>query len=154
MGDAIRVWDLANDREMYTNRKPGRRVSGTVAFSTDGKRLVTEGDECIDVWDARSGRELQSLKIKPGGIPSMSFSPDGKRLAVAVWHDKSAKILAWEGDKLAEVRTLQVTFDRVVTFAGSVARSGTHTLRRAGWRRLSVSPGSAHFRDSRRSFVR
>jgi WD40 repeat protein len=49
-----------------------------VAFSPDGKRLVTaSGDKTVKVWDAETGQEL--LTLKGGG--GIAFSPDGHRLA-------------------------------------------------------------------------
>ena len=50
-----------------------------VGFSTDGKCLVSVGEDGTKVWDAVSGQELLSLQ----GYSSMAISPDGKRLATA-----------------------------------------------------------------------
>jgi WD40 repeat protein/serine/threonine protein kinase len=102
-GGAVRVWDLPAHRELYTNPQPGPKVSGAAAFSADGKRLVTEGDERLHVWDARSGEEVQSVELHPGGVGGLCFSPDGRRLAVALWHGKGVKVFDWDGEKLGAV---------------------------------------------------
>jgi WD40 repeat protein/serine/threonine protein kinase len=103
---AMRCWDLAADRELYTKLHPGPLVPGAAAFSPDGKRLLAGGSERFDVLDAYSGQEIQRVEIHPGGIPSMCFSPDGRRLAVAVWHGKNARVYDWDGNKVAEVHIL------------------------------------------------
>jgi WD40 repeat protein/tRNA A-37 threonylcarbamoyl transferase component Bud32 len=106
LGGPVRVWDLAADRVLYTNPRPGPTGFCAAAFSPDGKRLFTESDGRIHVWDARSGRPVQDLEVHPSGIASIGVSPDGRRLAVANWQGCQVKVFDWAGDKLAEVRTL------------------------------------------------
>jgi WD40 repeat protein len=77
-------------------------------FSPDGKRLVAvlhtpEGRDRIKrmivLWDAASGREIRRLPGHNGiGIPSLSYSPDGKRLisgavdgSVIVWNTETGE---------------------------------------------------------------
>src|SRR5262249_54157987 len=60
----------------------------------------------IQVWDARTGKGIQTLHGQAGGLAQMSFSPDGRRLAVADWHGKGVKLFLWDGEKLSELRTL------------------------------------------------
>jgi WD40 repeat protein len=93
-------------RELYTRPIPGPKVSGAAAFTADGKHLFTEGHDRIHVWDARSGGEILTQEVRPGGIGSMCFSPDGRRLAAALFHGKCVKVFDWDGEKLADVRTL------------------------------------------------
>jgi WD40 repeat protein len=107
VGGAVRVWDLGTDRELFTKPQPGPKVSGAATFSPDGQCLVTEGDERLHVWGARSGQELQTVELRPGGVPSLCFSPDGRRLAVALWHGKGVKVFDWDGEKLGAVRALE-----------------------------------------------
>jgi WD40 repeat protein/tRNA A-37 threonylcarbamoyl transferase component Bud32 len=102
---AVRVWDLHAGRELYTNEVPDPSVSCAMVFSPDGKCLIATGLKRIHVWDARTGKVLQTLG-QAGGLAAMSFSPDGRRLAGADFHGRCVKFFAWDGAKLAEVRSL------------------------------------------------
>jgi WD40 repeat protein len=56
-----------------------------VAFSPDGKRLVTASqahDQTARIWDVATGRCLQVL-VTATGIPTAEFSPDGKLVLTA-----------------------------------------------------------------------
>ncbi|MGZ4179283.1 MAG: nSTAND1 domain-containing NTPase [Solirubrobacteraceae bacterium] len=55
----------------------------TAAFSPDGSRIVTGGDNGIArVWDAASGREIAHLAAGHGTLMAARFSPDGQRVAL------------------------------------------------------------------------
>jgi WD40 repeat protein len=103
----VRVWDLSADRVLFTNPQPGPTGSCAAVFSADGKRLFTEGDGRLHVWDARSGRRVQDVEVPPGGIASLGFSPDSRRLVVANWVGKQVKVFDWAEDNLAEAHTLR-----------------------------------------------
>jgi hypothetical protein len=64
-----------------------------VAFSPDGKRIVSGGqDRMLKVWAADKGQELLSFPAPHRKVSSVAFSPDGTR--VFGW-DIAGKVLAW-----------------------------------------------------------
>jgi WD40 repeat protein len=73
-----------------------------VAFSPDGRRLVTASEDGIpQVWDADTGQPLAELRWHTDAVLSVSFSPDGGRIitsagdgTVQLWDAKTSQPLA------------------------------------------------------------
>ncbi|MBC8140290.1 MAG: PD40 domain-containing protein [Armatimonadetes bacterium] len=59
-----------------------RRVITSIAFSPDGKRIVTTGfPDDLRVWSADTGKELLHLPyLTGGGLLAARFSADGKTI--------------------------------------------------------------------------
>ena len=126
---AVRVWDLRTDKELFTKPVPGPKIRGANCFSADGRRLVGEGSEGLHVWDAHTGEEIQTARIEPRGCGSICFSPDGRRLAAALWNGRAVKVFDWDGERLAESRSLHGHAAPVIALAyspdGKYLASGT-----------------------------
>jgi WD40 repeat protein len=77
----VRIWDAAGGALLHTLNHP-TQVFG-VAFSRDGRSLVsvTRGKTAL-IWDAATGRRLNSLKTPNEHLYSATFSPDGRYLVV------------------------------------------------------------------------
>ena len=65
----------------------------SVAFSPDGKTLVSGDDHNISFWNPSTGQRKGTVKAHKGGVDALAFSSDGKFLASGGF-DKSVKI--WE----------------------------------------------------------
>ncbi|WP_192883602.1 trypsin-like peptidase domain-containing protein [Streptomyces xinghaiensis] len=79
----VRLWDVRTRRPLATLRSHGRSSAPRVAFSPDGKTLVTGGslERTVRLWDVRTHRQKATLKGHTGKVQSVAFSPDGKTLA-------------------------------------------------------------------------
>lgn len=83
----VRVWETANHKLIWA-KFANDRGTNAVAFSPDGKILVSSGDNESDVnpikvWDAENGtllRDVPSENDGSDGITRMTFSRDGKLL--------------------------------------------------------------------------
>ena len=99
-----------------------------VAFSPDGKQLVTGGlDHSARLWDVETGRELRCFHGHMDSLTAVAFSPDGKQIitgskdnSVRVWNPRTGKETAkfyWEG-----VEYLAYSFDG----SSVLSREGKH----------------------------
>jgi WD40 repeat protein len=79
-------------------------VVSQVAFSPDGNRIVTAGqDATARIWNAESGAELAKLEGHEDWVWSAVFSPDGGRIVTASG-DATARI--WDARSGTELATL------------------------------------------------
>jgi WD40 repeat protein len=59
-----------------------------VALSADGRTIVTQGTDRLNVWDAASGERLNTLRSPESDATDgerIAISPDGTRIAAASW---------------------------------------------------------------------
>jgi WD40 repeat protein len=94
----VRLWNTAERREARQLRH--NQEVGSVAFSADGKRLLstgprllTEGEgEAIRVWDTRSGREERALTRRGEQIATATWSRRGQVVSV----DQEGVVRRWD----------------------------------------------------------
>ncbi|HTU89063.1 MAG TPA: hypothetical protein VMF69_03100 [Gemmataceae bacterium] len=89
---ALHLHELSSDRShRFACAKPYKHPSGVIsrnpflACSAGAHALaVVDAEKTIHVWDTSTGRERCSFRPKGGDIFSLSFSPDGSRLAIRI----------------------------------------------------------------------
>ncbi len=77
--DQVRIWELDTRKAIVSIDNLPR--SQSIAFSPDLKHMAGTAGHVLKVWDTTSGRELLVKDVKHP-LWNMTFSPDGKRLAV------------------------------------------------------------------------
>src|SRR5439155_1486864 len=81
-----------------------RRAVTCVAFSADGKHILTGSkDRSLRLWDAATGKKVQTFVGHGNWVTAAALSPDGK-LALSVSDDGSVKLWdAAEGEELDHI---------------------------------------------------
>jgi WD40 repeat protein len=79
-GSDLHLWNLKNHQLLRTLRLDS--LSGSLAFSPDGKRLATgHYSGSIVLWDVPDLKPVQRYTGHTKGIPGIAFRPDGKLIA-------------------------------------------------------------------------
>jgi WD40 repeat protein/serine/threonine protein kinase len=110
--NGVWLWDVASGKELRTLGRKG----AAVAFSQDGGRLASgDGDGTLTVWDLATGHELRTWNGHKGTVSSLTFSPDGRRLASSsnpiTADDQLVKV--WDSASGQELRALREHGDGV-----------------------------------------
>jgi hypothetical protein len=80
-----------------TLRATWEERDGTIlAFSPDGRTLLTSGHEGVRLRDADTGRVRSVLVAPPGGIYGRVFSPDGRLLFAKVASDRFKPVTVFD----------------------------------------------------------
>jgi WD40 repeat protein len=78
----VRFWDANTGKPLAKALRGHSNSVGKVAYTRDGRRLVTAGgDRTVRVWDAASGEELLTLHGHTNRLSDVSVSDDGQRIA-------------------------------------------------------------------------
>jgi len=124
MGTTVILWDVAGDRPKKRRTLPGHENRPfSLAFSPTGKMLASAcNDPVVRIWkladeEIEAWAVLEDEKTDAFGVSSLTFSPDGKRLAAGSFTGKHALRL-WDVSRgfMDEVEVPSVSA-RLVTFS-------------------------------------
>src|SRR5262249_34155623 len=122
IGKDNRVWvgGLAEEEKPLIELESPSDVPVTLSFSVDGRRLGASyrGGEVV-VWNVENkpdAVERRTLEGHVGGVNSMDFSPDGRRLAT-VGADRTVRL--WDLQLGRQALVLQGHHDSVLTVSFS-----------------------------------
>jgi WD40 repeat protein len=78
--DSPQLWNVVTGT---VSRRFGQLPATSLAFNSDGSRIAAalRDDYTIRLWDTETGEELRDFKGHAGQVKSVTFSPNGKRLA-------------------------------------------------------------------------
>jgi hypothetical protein len=138
--ETARIWDAGTGQPVSVLMSGGWVTS--VAFSSNGKRLITAGidvftgtDNTAKVWDTETGRLLRTLEGQKVPVLSAGFSPNGKWFvtgnddgAVQLWDSESGRRLAPIGGHLGGIKSIAFSPDSrlLVTAGGGLGVGNTN----------------------------
>jgi WD40 repeat protein len=78
----IKFWDVKTLKIKFTLFSHGDDVAA-LAFSPDGRTLVSGAREQVKLWNIAAQEELVMLEGHAGPVDHVAFSPDGSTLATS-----------------------------------------------------------------------
>ncbi len=124
----VKVWDARTGALLLDLKGLPKLSQVCVAFSPDGKRIVTGGGGAVQVWDAGTGKAMLELKGLEGNAASVAFSPDGTRIVTGggTGDDQLGAVQLWDAGTGTALSQLE-EHTRAVTNA-SFSPDGTRIL--------------------------
>jgi hypothetical protein len=133
-------------KEAWPRRTLGRAPFRSVAYSPDGKTVLTGSGDLARLWDAETGMEKVVLKGHKHEIYSVCFSPDGKSVLTGS-KDQTARL--WDAQTGLEKAVLKGHTESVVCTCFS--SDGKYALTGSGvfgfWTPKQKVPGDARMWD-------
>ena len=153
----VRIWDL-DQRSATGQAEPVTLPHGTTryatAFSPDGSLLVSAGDRSLTIWSCRP--EYERILDRSGeSYRSLSFSPDGKTLAlgaedgtVRLWDMPSARERVILRGHAGSIRCVAFSPDgKLLVSAGQEGRVVLWDAIRGAERRVLIADGPTPIRS-------
>jgi WD40 repeat protein len=127
----IRVWDVANGRELHRFTGHTRDVRW-VTFSPDNKMIASAGfDGTVRLWDLPGNKQIRAVNANGNGYAErVSFTLNGKRFVssgAVLGGDRSGAVRVWDTASGQDIKTWR-GFDARGIIAMTVSPDGTYAL--------------------------
>jgi WD40 repeat protein/serine/threonine protein kinase len=126
---------LLIDLDAGKQRVIGERNTECLAFAPDGRTIAAGRYDSVRLWDVRTGKEVLSLPGDVSWVSSVTFSPDGKKLATGnsehiakLWDLAAGKLQATLTGHTAEVYSVAFSPDGAVLGTASHQKTGGRYL--------------------------
>jgi WD40 repeat protein len=91
------IWDADTDSKLLTFSTPGSTEMDEIAWSPDGRRVVTSADDgVVRFWSSSDGRLIASLYMLGSGGDWLLVAPDGR---IDGSEGALARLVAWRVGK-------------------------------------------------------
>jgi len=108
---SLRIWDAVTGHKLLTYTGHTKRPT-TFGWLPDGRDLLSKSDNEVLVWDTFTGHTILKF-ANAGSVNGLSWSPDGKYIAVNNGVDTVQIWSAITGLKISTYRVDNVTFVKV-----------------------------------------
>ena len=135
----IRLEDFATGKLLKTFPGHGGRLVNALAFSADGRHVVSGGsDNLVKIWDVAGGRLKHSLAVHKKAVHAVCVSPDGNLLASAGYDQK---VHVWKLASSASAAGERLLSDEVPALVFDVGTLALDAVFHPDGRRLAVLAG-------------
>jgi WD40 repeat protein len=110
----VRLWDLANDKELPPLQLGKLRLVTKLLFAPDGKQLAGISGGHIRVWDVTTGKRSRLYEGHENLVLAIAFSWDGQKLASA---GADGTVRVWESASEEEVKKFTVNDSQFISVA-------------------------------------
>ena len=98
MDDALKLWEVSTGKLSRTLKE--RFYTNTIAISPSWRTFASfsYSDSAVELWETQSATVLRKFAGEVQSVSMLTFSPDGKRMAIALGNDDtgSVKGFVWE----------------------------------------------------------